>query len=317
MNRGIWFSYFVRWTYIRVVHKLTGKYRISKDTYGTHVLYGQEEGNKLIRESLANDKPFAFGRYSYVEMDYVQKYITETKFGICMYPFVKGDGEEFKLTAADKYNGTRKFGELMLKSISNLDMVGIWNNIYMGDAVLEEADPKRKILVTDATALEPYGKPHPWTESLKGKKVLVVSPFDEEIKQQYAIREKLWEDKNMLPEFELLTVKSVWYFAGAKDERFSNWFEALDYLYQEVIRHDFDVALLSCGPFGLPLAAMIKAYGKQAVHMGGTLQILFGIKGKRWDDNASINRFYNEHWIRPGEITKPDKSKVLDSDCYW
>lgn len=47
---------------------------------------------------------------------------------------------------------------------------------------------------------------------------------------------------------------------------------------------DYDIVLLGCGAYGFPLAAYAKRRGKQAIHMGGSLQLLFGIKGKRWED---------------------------------
>ena len=35
-----------------------------------------------------------------------------------------------------------------------------------------------------------------------------------------------------------------------------------------------------------------------SLYVGGGLQLLFGIKGKRWDD-ANGKLLYNEHWVRP------------------
>jgi hypothetical protein len=53
------------------------------------------------------------------------------------------------------------------------------------------------------------------------------------------------------------------------------------------------------------------------VHIGGSLQILFGIKGKRWDEHETISKMYNEHWVRPSaEEIVPDANKVEDG-CYW
>ena len=45
------------------------------------------------------------------------------------------------------------------------------------------------------------------------------------------------------------------------------------------MKFDFDVALIGCGAYGFPLAAKLKTAGKQAIHLGGVLQALFGIKG--------------------------------------
>ena len=72
-----------------------------------------------------------------------------------------------------------------------------------------------------------------------------------------------------------------------------------------VYRGNFDVAILGCGPFGFHLAMEIKRMGKQAIVMGGATQILFGIKGKRWDDYPPVRRLYNEFWVRPLDKSKP------------
>jgi glycerol-3-phosphate dehydrogenase len=53
-------------------------------------------------------------------------------------------------------------------------------------------------------------------------------------------------------------------------------------------KKDYDVALIGCGAYGLPLASHVKRKGKQSIHLGGGLQLLFGIKGKRWDDNPEV-----------------------------
>lgn len=72
--------------------------------------------------------------------------------------------------------------------------------------------------------------------------------------------------------------------------------------------------------------------GKTAVHLGGGLQLLFGIKGKRWDDsNYGVKEFaqyeglmdkpycslYNNHWIRPLPSDTPKNIKKLDGAIYW
>ncbi len=40
--------------------------------------------------------------------------------------------------------------------------------------------------------------------------------------------------------------------------------------------------------------------GKQAIHLGGCLQILFGLKGRRWDEEEpDIVAMYNDYWHYP------------------
>ena len=55
------------------------------------------------------------------------------------------------------------------------------------------------------------------------------------IEKQYCNREKIWERTDILPEYDLRVVKAVQTIAGTKDERFNSWFDALDYMYNEVI----------------------------------------------------------------------------------
>jgi glycerol-3-phosphate dehydrogenase len=91
-------------------------------------------------------------------------------------------------------------------------------------------------------------------------------------------------------------------------------------MYEEAMREPFDVAILGCGAYGFPLAAKIKAAGRQAVHMGGTTQILFGIRGRRWDDDKNhsfLNQYYSDAWVRVGEKDRPKNAKAVEDACYW
>jgi hypothetical protein len=162
-----------------------------------------------------------------------------------------------------------------------------------------------------------YESENPWTEELRGKKVLIVSPFVELIKEQYEKRDLVWAGKNVLPEMELRFLKSVWYLGKEENSGFEDWFAALEYLYSETLKIDFDIALLGCGPFGSFLAARLKRAGKQAIQYGGSLQILFGIRGARWDNYSGYTGYYNEYWVRPSKEDGPRDKRPLDDGCYW
>ncbi len=171
-------------------------------------------------------------------------------------------------------------------------------------------------MVTELGHLEPYYSDIPWSKALKGKKVLVIHPFAESIKSQYEKRELLFENKDILPEFELKTIKAVQSIAGTKTE-FSDWFEALDYMYEEAMKLDFDVAIIGCGAYGFPLAAMLKKAGKQAIHLAGATQILFGVWGSRWENFKVIKALKNENWVRPSLAETPDGAGKVEGACYW
>lgn len=115
-------------------------------------------------------------------------------------------------------------------------------------------------------------------------------------------------------------LKAVQTLAGTKDPRFNTWFDALEWMYREAMNIDFDIAIIGCGAYGLPLAAKLKASGKQAIHLAGATQLLFGIRGNRWDHGeafAYVRRWYNSAWVYPGENDKIANGKIVESACYW
>ena len=108
--------------------------------------------------------------------------------------------------------------------------------------------------------------------------------------------------------------------AGEKTE-FKTWFDALDFMKKQMDQTDYDIALIGCGAYGMHLAAHAKRMGKKSFHLGGTLQLLFGIIGKRWENDPNIyysyKQLFNEHWTRPMNEEKPENSHLIEDGCYW
>lgn len=70
---------------------------------------------------------------------------------------------------------------------------------------------------------------------------------------------------------------------------------------------DYDVAIVGAGAYSLPLAAHARDAGHAAIQMSGATQLLFGIKGKRWDDHLS----FPSSTILPGSVpTRPRASAI-------
>jgi hypothetical protein len=205
-----------------------------------------------------------------------------------------------------------QFCELMLKDIKEVDILGSW--LKEEDFFQKELGNAKRIVLED---LEPFFSTNPWTRALEGKKVLVVHPFSETIEQQYRKRELLFEN-NLLPSFELKTIKAVQSIAGAPTE-FNDWFEALESMKTKIDNTDYDICIIGAGAYGFPLAAHVKRSGKKAIHLGGVTQLLFGIKGKRWEQFVvwPYTNLYNEHWVRPGENERPKNAIVVEGACYW
>lgn len=165
----------------------------------------------------------------------------------------------------------------------------------------------------------PFLTNNPWSSLLEGKNVLVIHPFTDTIKMQYEIhRDKIFPGTNVLPKFKnLYLIKAVQSSAGAQTS-YETWFDALRYMEKEIDKFpDFDIALIGCGAYGMHLAAYCKWKGKIGLHLASYVQLLFGIYGKRWLEDARISPFINEYWVRPNENEKPKKFLNIEDGCYW
>ncbi|MDD3083393.1 MAG: hypothetical protein PHP82_00015 [Candidatus ainarchaeum sp.] len=269
---------------------------------------GQEVSDKIF-ELLNSDKPIMICRFGSVELDAVKKIDLIEKGKL---KFNKNDFFQLKNNAGFfpiEYEFLKKFHDRMLEDMLKIDIYGQFSTIELYFSNLLRN--KKKVRLSD---LNPWEYELPWSRILKGKKVLVVYPFENSIKKQYKIREKLFENQNILPKFDLITLKSV-QSIGGNCESFSNWFDALKYMEDEISKIDFDIAIIGCGAYGLLLAAYIKQIGKKAIHLGSATQILFGIKGKRWEE-SNFN-YINKYWIRPSKSERPKGYKNVENGCYW
>jgi hypothetical protein len=169
--------------------------------------------------------------------------------------------------------------------------------------------------------IEPYYSEgvRQWTRLLKGVDVCCVSPFYKSILEGYRGRDKIWPN-GLLPEFGTVSVVRS-YFAptigGKTHSWIRGWEEAVDYMEAEVLKTGAKVVLIGCGGLGMILGARLKKKGLICVVMGGALQVLFGIKGKRWEHHGIISGFWNEHWIEPKAEEIPPGAALIEGGCYW
>ncbi len=287
-----------------------------------------DSASKQIYELLMDNKPCMIARFGSTELTCLSNYMAIKNDKHNIIDYIKGVSkpwwwERNIINQMQQWSGffppsinkIEQFCELMLNDIPEVDLLGSWLpdeksfNRYMNS--------NSKVQLS---LLDPYWAKQSWTKALKGKKVLVIHPFTETIKQQYKRRELLFEN-DLLPDFELKCIKAVQSIGGIKTE-FNDWFEALEYMKNQIDKTDYDICLISAGAYGFPLAAHVKRQGKKAIHLGGSLQLLFGIRGKRWEDNT-YNKDYNyaslmnQYWVRPSEEEKPKESEKVEDSCYW
>jgi hypothetical protein len=283
----------------------------------TVFFHNRRQGNNLIRSLIEGDDPVMIARHGHVELIAAANYeITNTIPNMHELHINAGFFPEDQELA-------KRWAELYLNCLRELDCMCEWNFRYGRFVEAENLFGKyhpNSQLISNLGVLTPFFEDLPWTKSLEGRRVLVVHPFEKSIRNQYARREHLFENPGILPVFSSLsTVKAIQTAAGTTDPRFPTWFEAYRFMCDEIDKNDFEIALIGAGAYGLPLAAHVKRSGRKAIHVGGGLQLLFGIYGARWssDDHAPIRSLINEHWVRPLPEERPDAADRVEGGCYW
>lgn len=175
--------------------------------------------------------------------------------------------------------------------------------------------------------LEPYYDPsNEWSRHLEGKKVLMISSKTKSIRAQYEKRDRIWTGKHsgLLPTFKeliLLEFPECYYrtHESKQDPQVygENSSALLESFKTKMDSIDFDVCLVGAGVYGVPLAVHAKRLGKIGIQMGGAIQLLFGIKGKRWENHSVISTFFNEHWVYPSDEEKPFKYATWEQGAYF
>lgn len=282
--------------------------------YHKHVL-DKQEGNMHIHQQLQTNKPLLVGRIGATELSIVLNYMHYKNRGSIKWNDYLRDEiwrQSGIFPTTDK--SLNNFSTAYLKAISQTDIMGVWKN-EGEDVVIKKYCNAATLIPLES--IEPYYFENPWSEYLSNKKVLVIHPFEQSIQQQYNTeRDKLFSNKKVLPLFQLQTIKAVQaqvYNATS----FNKWEDVYEHMKKEILKKDFDVAIIGSGGYGLLVGAFVKSLGKKAIHMGGATQILFGIRGKRWDDREEFRSLFNEHWKYPNPDERPEKATLLEGGAYW
>jgi len=294
-----------------------------------------ERAASILFNIIKNEKPIMVARFGAFELSTIINYIGVHNDKKSLWKYIQNKEPDWYWNESlinymhtnagffpPKISEIEKFCELMLQDNRDVDILGSWREeerYLLKDMNVEKVHLR---------FLEPFWSKSPWTRALKDKKVLVVHPFKNTIEKQYEKRELLFKSKDTLPKFQSLTVIRAVQSLGGGNNQFKDWFEALEYMKSEIDKVDYDVCLIGAGAYGFPLAAHVKRKGKQGLHIGGALQLFFGIRGKRWEDqNYGVEAwgipegFYsnmmNEYWVRPNEDETPNSSSKVEGACYW
>lgn len=213
-------------------------------------------------------------------------------------------------------------------AVSHCDMLGVWNgNMRMQAANYYKrlSAEHAKIPQIAAQALEPYyymdSIHYQFPKIFENKRVLIISSHCETIKSQLDKRSVLFHKPIFADSTQFLVYKPPQQNGGSHDGQ--SWTIHMDKMKNDLhdIKHkvfNFEIALVSCGGFGMPISDYIFSDLKSSVmYVGGALQIYFGIMGQRWNMNERINKHVNGEWVRPMDADKPKNPNLCENNCYW
>ena len=291
--------------------------------YDGRPILSQEGGNDWLRERVASGRPFAAGKIGDTELEVLLRYEELRADPAAFFSAVAERGHEAEFLYLNSGVFPKQqdvlvdWAETFLASLPAIDLVGVWFN-HGEEPILRAHAPLATL--TRIRGLEPYFHDDPWTRMLAGKRVAVVSPFHASIRAQHERfrgADLFPTRPAVLPEFELVTVPAP-FSPALFPPSHPSWHAALTEMQSALAREAFDVCLVGAGAYSLPLCAFVRTgLGRGAVHLGGATQILFGVRGRRWDKHPEIGPLINEHWTRPLPQETPAARWRNDGGAYW
>lgn len=286
-----------------------------------------DEFIKLIQSG----KPFSIvrlglGDETYLTFDYITKNHVNKNYLHPITGTLFNAGIYFNNNDINKLILFIKFYESAIKNSDLLASFDINNTMNKIGFIENYFSQKHNLLRVYSRTLESFFQVQegikPWTHYLLGKKILIINPFVDSFQKQLNNGFKIFKDNNkqiFLEGQEFTFYKSFQTIAG--NHIHNDWFETFMIMCNDIKNIDFDIALLGCGGYGLPLCDFIKTkLGKSAIYIGGGLQLLFGVMGKRWENNPMWKQIILENdckFIKPSNDEKCNNLNHIEGGCYW
>tara|TARA_R110001599_G_scaffold5563_4_gene27888 strand:- start:1277 stop:2077 length:801 start_codon:yes stop_codon:yes gene_type:complete len=144
------------------------------------------------------------------------------------------------------------------------------------------------------------------------KKIGIICGFSDEFEKKYK------NIKNIFPNDDISNMNLTFIKTpnGCGNEKIT-YIKTIDDIKHKINNSQkCDIYLIASGAYGLPICNYIKELGSNSLYIGGILQLLFGLKGSRWDNRPELSKYYNKHWSYPN--FKPKNYKLIENkNNYW
>lgn len=151
------------------------------------------------------------------------------------------------------------------------------------------------------------------TNKLVHKRVLVISAFTEQIKEQERYLAQLY---GIPIHTEFVYINTQITYLNEDTDKYmntphSNFHESVEHYKKLIDETAFDFALLSCGSYAHFLGEHIKNINKQSIYIGGILQLYFGIFGDLYLTPSA--KWFDLNYCALNTFRIPHSPKTLES----
>lgn len=219
-----------------------------------------------------------------------------------------------------------KYNRLYADQMGWLDCLGVFpERLQRTQAILDFyrlALPLVNYLDQEPDRSTPANESNCYLPFFRGKKLLIVCSFAELLRQRATpdIFEAVWA-KTGKPWFYPAQVDALEFpygYTAATHQRYPDSLHLLEDITAAISRRDFDIALVAAAGMGIPLVSSIKRLGKVGIHLGGHLQVLFGVMGQRWRQRQDWREQYvTPAWIDMPASYRPPETDIADRGAYW
>ena len=161
---------------------------------------------------------------------------------------------------------------------------------------------------------EPYKFKANYFRFFHGKKITVVSSFVHTVSAQLPKFGQLHKFISEEVEFQLVGAPQT--NAGFYSDGIS-WQTRLLALIKHCELAGNQHVLIGAGSYGPILASELSKRGYTSMVIGGGIQLLFGIYGRRWYQREDFQQLFNEHWVWPLDEDIPKGHRLVEDSCYW
>lgn len=286
-------------------------------------LYLQE----YVLDKMDKNEPFFIGRLSGNEPNLCGKVLT------CEI-IPRQLMNEMLFTAGIKFlseDDVKQFVKMYVNACNNSSVLSIWSGGMYSQAksfydFLRKMNPYATRIC--AQALEPFyfmnDVNYKYNSIYKNKRVLIITSHKETTLQQIKNNRDVF-DKPIFDESTNFHVyKPTQQNCGNHDNQ--SWTKHLLLMKTDLKalydKTHYDVALVSCGGFGMIISDYIHTeLNKSVIYVGGSLQLYFGIIGNRWSQHPVVSKMMNDKWIHVLDVDKPktlsSNPEICENNCYW